>query len=84
MKSGSELYETPYSANGRRQVQELKLICLLQATSPTTHPSTTNSNCFTAGKVSDIAEASDQLNISVLTSAVSKHFIIYPKTIPEF
>jgi hypothetical protein len=36
------------------------------------------------GKVSDIAEASDQLNISVLTSAVSKHFIIYPKTIPEF
>ncbi|HOP14036.1 MAG TPA: phosphohydrolase, partial [Lentimicrobium sp.] len=36
------------------------------------------------GRVCDIADASDQLNISVLTSAVSKHFIVYPKTIPEF
>lgn len=35
------------------------------------------------GKVSDIAESSDQLNISVLTSAVSKHFITYPKSIHE-
>lgn len=33
------------------------------------------------GKVADIAYASDQLNISVLTSTVSRHFIVYPKTI---
>jgi len=33
------------------------------------------------GKVSDIAESSDQLNISLLTSTVTKHFVCYPKTI---
>jgi HD superfamily phosphohydrolase len=31
------------------------------------------------GSVNDIASASDQLNISVLSSAVIKHFLCYPK-----
>lgn len=31
------------------------------------------------GEVKDIASASDQLNISVLSSAVIKHFLCYPK-----
>lgn len=33
------------------------------------------------GKTLDIAEASDQLNISVLSKPVTKYFICYPKTI---
>ena len=33
------------------------------------------------GKILDIAEASDQLNISVLSKPVTKYFICYPKTI---
>lgn len=33
------------------------------------------------GKVLDIAEASDQLNISVLSKTVKKNFICYPKTL---
>ena len=33
------------------------------------------------GKICDIAEASDQLNISVLSKPVTKYFICYPKTI---
>lgn len=31
------------------------------------------------GKLADIADASDQLNISVLTQTVKKHFLCYPK-----
>jgi hypothetical protein len=31
------------------------------------------------GRVVDIAEASDQLNISVLAQTVTKHFLCYPK-----
>ena len=33
------------------------------------------------GQLADIAEASDQLNIAVLSTPVSKHFICYPKKI---
>lgn len=33
------------------------------------------------GTVCDIAESSDQLNISVLTSAVTKYFLCYPKNL---
>ncbi len=33
------------------------------------------------GLLTDIAEASDQLNISVLSTPVKKHYICYPKTI---
>jgi uncharacterized protein len=33
------------------------------------------------GQLSDIAEASDQLNIAVLSTPVSKHFLCYPKNI---
>ena len=33
------------------------------------------------GHLADIAEASDQLNIAVLSTPVSKHFICYPKKI---
>jgi len=36
---------------------------------------------FKSGKVTDIVEASDQLNISVLSKPVTKHFICYPKGI---
>ncbi|MBI9036818.1 MAG: HD domain-containing protein [Bacteroidales bacterium] len=36
---------------------------------------------FKDGKILDIAEASDQLNISVLSKPVTKYFICYPKTI---
>ncbi|RLD56966.1 MAG: phosphohydrolase, partial [Bacteroidetes bacterium] len=36
---------------------------------------------FKSGKVEDIVEASDQLNISVLSKPVTKHFICYPKGI---
>jgi len=36
---------------------------------------------YKSGKVMDIVEASDQLNISVLSEAVTKHFICYPKDI---
>ncbi len=35
------------------------------------------------GKVKDIAEASDQLNISVLSEPVIKHFLCWPKEIKE-
>ena len=31
------------------------------------------------GKIMDIAEAADQLNISVLGQTVTKHFLCYPK-----
>lgn len=34
---------------------------------------------FKNGKVVDIAEAADQLNISVLAQTVTKHFLCYPK-----
>lgn len=34
---------------------------------------------FKNGKVIDIAEAADQLNISVLAQTVTKHFLCYPK-----
>lgn len=33
------------------------------------------------GRLADIAEASDQLNIAVLSTPVSKHFLCYPKKI---
>jgi uncharacterized protein len=33
------------------------------------------------GRLADIADASDQLNIAVLSTPVSKHFICYPKKI---
>ena len=33
------------------------------------------------GTIKDIAEASDQLNISSLSSPVTKYFLCYPKTI---
>lgn len=33
------------------------------------------------GRLADIAEASDQLNITVLSTPVSKHFLCYPKKI---
>ncbi len=36
---------------------------------------------FGSGKILDIVEASDQLNISVLSQAVTKHFICYPKDV---
>ena len=36
---------------------------------------------FSSGKILDIVEASDQLNISVLSQAVTKHFICYPKDV---
>lgn len=36
---------------------------------------------FKSGKVTDIVEASDQLNISVMSKPVTKHFICYPKGI---
>nr|MCR5013411.1 phosphohydrolase [Bacteroidales bacterium] len=36
---------------------------------------------FKDGSVKDISEASDQLNISVLSQPVVKHFICYPKEI---
>lgn len=35
------------------------------------------------GTVCDIADSSDQLNVSVLTSAVTKYFLCYPKNLPE-
>ena len=31
------------------------------------------------GSLKDIAEASDQLNISALSKVVTKHFVCYPK-----
>ncbi len=34
---------------------------------------------FKNGKVADIAEAADLLNISVLSKQVTKHFICFPK-----
>lgn len=33
------------------------------------------------GKIADITEASDQLNISVLSRAIIKHFLCYPKPV---
>ena len=33
------------------------------------------------GEVKDIVSASDQLNISMLSKAVTKHFLCYPKNI---
>jgi hypothetical protein len=33
------------------------------------------------GRMLDIAQASDQLNIAVLSKTVKKHFICYPKTL---
>lgn len=36
---------------------------------------------YKSGKVEDITEASDQLNISVFSKAVTKHFLCYPKQI---
>ncbi|MCD4665919.1 MAG: phosphohydrolase, partial [Bacteroidales bacterium] len=36
---------------------------------------------YKSGKILDIIEASDQLNISVLSQAVTKHFICYPKDV---
>jgi hypothetical protein len=32
------------------------------------------------GEITDIAEAADQLNISVLAQTVTKHFLCYPKS----
>ena len=44
------------------------------------NPSTDKINLlFRDGKVMDIAEASDQLNISVLATQVKKYFLCYPK-----
>jgi hypothetical protein len=34
---------------------------------------------FKDGSIVDIAEAADQLNISVLAQTVTKHFLCYPK-----
>ena len=36
---------------------------------------------FKDGKILDLAEASDQLNISVLSQTVTKYFLCYPKEI---
>lgn len=35
------------------------------------------------GQVHDLAEASEQLNISILTSLVTKHYLCYPKEVRE-
>lgn len=44
------------------------------------HPKSDKINIyFKSGEVKDIAEASDQLNISVLHKTVLKHFLCYPK-----
>ncbi|KAF0201236.1 MAG: metal dependent [Bacteroidetes bacterium] len=36
------------------------------------------------GDVSDITESSDQINVSVLSVSISRHFLIFPKTIQAF
>jgi hypothetical protein len=38
---------------------------------------------YKTGKVEDITDASDQLNISVFSQAVTKHFLCYPKQITD-
>lgn len=39
---------------------------------------------FKDGSVQDIAEASDELNISLLSKAVTKYFLCYPKGVGQF
>jgi len=36
-----------------------------------------------SGKVSDITELSDHINIEALTRMISKHFICYPKDVDK-
>ena len=36
---------------------------------------------YSNGAISDIAEASDMLNISVLSKVIEKHFLCYPKAL---
>jgi len=38
---------------------------------------------YKTGKIEDITDASDQLNISVFSKAVTKHFLCYPKQVSE-
>lgn len=39
--------------------------------------------CDREGKIVDIAEASDQLNVAVLSNTVTKYYLCYPKTITK-
>jgi HD superfamily phosphohydrolase len=36
------------------------------------------------GEVSDIADSSDQINVSLLSGTISKHFLTFPKTVKVF
>jgi HD superfamily phosphohydrolase len=36
------------------------------------------------GDVSDITESSDQINVSVLSVSITRHFLVFPKTIQAF
>ncbi len=56
-----------------------------QTTNYTYQPGQDNINIlFKDGSVMDIAEASDELNISLLSKAVTKYFLCYPKGIGQF
>ncbi len=56
-----------------------------QTTNYTYQPGQDNINIlFKNGSVMDIAEASDELNISLLSKAVTKYFLCYPKGIGQF
>ena len=56
-----------------------------QTTNYTYQPGQDNINIlFKDGSVMDIAEASDELNISLLSKAVTKYFLCYPKGIKTF
>lgn len=49
------------------------------------HPNQSRINIlFKDGTIQDISDASDQLNISVLSHPVTKHFICYPKELAGF
>ena len=36
---------------------------------------------FKDGSIQDVADAADQLNINALTTAVTKHFLCFPKEV---
>ena len=56
-----------------------------QTTNYTYQPGQDNINIlFKDGSVMDIAEASDELNISLLSKAVTKYFLCYPKGVGQF
>ena len=56
-----------------------------QTTNYTYQPGQDNINIlFKDGTVQDIAEASDELNISLLSKPVTKYFLCYPKGVGQF